>query len=954
VSRRPSLAQATSVVLFAAALIAVVLIAHRLPADSSSTGRFQTPAPVIVLGVIQGMTYGLLAMGLVLIYRTNRIINFAHGQIGVLAAALFALAATRWHIPYWVALPLALIVGAAVGAVAETGVIRRLRGAPRLMSVVATLGVGQFLGLLAFSINTEAGAGALFPQPTGMPAFTIGELQITPAYSGMLFLSPLLALGLALFLRRSRQGLGIRAAAANPDGARLAGIFSSRMSSLTWGLAGALSAFTAILTQPTQGLTSAESFGPGLLLRALTAAALAGMTSMPRAMVAGVAVGVVEQTVFWNYPQSGIVEVTLFALTMLALLWQRIGTGRDEDKRSDWSAVQALRPIPAQLRRHWLVRRLGIVTGLVALLVATILPAVVTTGAAATLTGIFAVAVVGLSVGLLTGLSGHLTLGQFAVAAVGATVSYYVSRQTGNFLLAFLCAGLVAGVVSVILGLPALRSRGLLLTVTTLSFAIIVPVWLLRQPFALGDGVDPGRPVVAGHVLDSGRGYYYFALAVLIVAFVVAGNVRRSGFGRQLIAVRDNEDAARAFSVNPARVKWQSYLLAGSLAGLGGATYGHSLSSINFASFPAQASLDLVVMTVIGGISLLAGPLLGALVVIGVPAFVPLDSAGLAATAFGQLLIILYLPRGLVQLVEPARDLVVRRIAGRAVAPPAVTTVRETRDLSALQSTRSPLREGPLLEAVNLTKRFGGVTAVDGVSFEIHHGETVGLIGPNGAGKTTTFELLGGFTKPDSGAVYFDDRDITRMRPEQRARLGLIRSFQDAGLFPTMTVRDAVALSLERAAPTRTARSVLGIPDRTRSKDRRVRELIGTMGLDGYRDKQIQELSTGIRRITELTCLIGLDPAVLLLDEPSSGIAQRESEALGRLLRDLAAELRITMVVIEHDIPLIMGLADRIIAMDTGQVIADGTPAAVRANPRVIESYLGTGTYQGTRLASGA
>src|SRR4029453_4232012 len=144
--------------------------------------------------------------------------------------------------------------------------------------------------------------------------------------------------------------------------------------------------------------------------------------------------------------------------------------------------------------------------------------------------------------------------------------------------------------------------------------------WLLRQPFALGDGVDPGRPVLFGRALDTGRGYYYFALAVLVIAFVAAGNVRRGGFGRLLVAVRDNEDAARAFSVSAARVKWQSYPLAGGPAGLGGATYGHSLSSISSVSFPAQASLDLVVMTIIGGISLLAGPPLGGRVGVGAAA----------------------------------------------------------------------------------------------------------------------------------------------------------------------------------------------------------------------------------------------------------------------------------------------------------------------------------------------
>lgn len=173
--------------------------AHLLPAATSNTGHFQTPILVAVLGIIQGMTYGLLAIGLVLIYRSNRIINFAHGQIGVFAAAFFALASAQWHVPYWVALPMALAIGAAVGAVAETAVIRRMRNAPRLMSVVATLGVGQFLGLLAFAVNDTTGAGGLFPQPPGMPTFTVGSLVVTPAYSGMLILSPLVAVGLAVF-----------------------------------------------------------------------------------------------------------------------------------------------------------------------------------------------------------------------------------------------------------------------------------------------------------------------------------------------------------------------------------------------------------------------------------------------------------------------------------------------------------------------------------------------------------------------------------------------------------------------------------------------------------------------------------------------------------------------------------------------------------------------------------
>jgi ABC-type branched-subunit amino acid transport system ATPase component len=282
-----------------------------------------------------------------------------------------------------------------------------------------------------------------------------------------------------------------------------------------------------------------------------------------------------------------------------------------------------------------------------------------------------------------------------------------------------------------------------------------------------------------------------------------------------------------------------------------------------------------------------------------------------------------------------------------AAPPPAASAKPAARAVpGALDHGRAATVHAPgavLLSAEHLAKRFGGVVAVKDVSLEVHPGETVGLIGPNGAGKTTTFELLGGFTKPDRGRVTFDGRDVTWLGPEHRARLGLIRSFQDAALFPTMTVEGAVMLSMERAAPTSLIPSVLGFQHAERAKRAQAQEFIAYMGLDAYRDKQIQELSTGTRRITEIACLVALRPRLLLLDEPSSGVAQRETEALGLLLADLRKELGLTMLIIEHDIPLIMGLSDRIIAMADGEVIANGTPAEVRVQPRVVEAYLGGG-----------
>ncbi len=943
--------------LFVAAVVAAKLATAVL--DAQGVIHASTPLPVVVLGTIVGLTYGLLAVGLVLIYRTNRIINFAHGQIGAFGAAFFGLAAVRWHIPYWIAFVLALFVAATTGAAAETGVVRRLRSAPRLMSVVASLGVGQVLVVFAVLINPQSTAGSTYPQPAGLPVFTVGALRVTPAYSGMLILSPLVVLGLAVFFKRSRFGLAIRAAAANPEAARMSGIFASRMSSFAWAIAGALSAFTAMLTAPTAGYVTGDSFGPELLLRAMAAAVIGRMQNLPVALAGGVALGIVEHVLLWNYPRSpGLVEVALFAVILCALLVQRQRSGRDEEKGS-WAAVQALRPLPRQVQQLRAVRALAPALAVSALAFLALLPLFITNSLAVTFTGWIGFAIVGLSIGVLTGLGGQLTLGQFAVAAIGAVISYKVSSRIGEFPLALLYAGLGAGVVSVVIGLPALRIRGLMLTVTTLGFALATSAWLLSQSWMLGSGRNPGRPTgwPFGGPLDTGHSYYYFALALFVLSLLLALNVRRSGFGRLLVAIRDNEDNARAFTIRASVVKMQGYLLAGFIAGIGGATVGHSLSSIDVSTFPPTASIEVVVMTVLGGVSVLIGPVIGAVWILGLPQL-DIGNIGLFASNAGVLIVILMWPGGLVQAIDPLRLRVIRALARRhgvdfdpaeplAAEPETGATAQvslvdlRARDRAGEPAQRRPALGTTLLEARHLSKRFGGVVAVHDVSLRVRAGETVGLIGPNGAGKTTTFELLGGFTRADTGRVMFDRRDVSALGPEDRAKLGLIRSFQDAALFPTMTVRETVMLASERVRPTRFLASTLGVTVGERAKARRADDLISVLGLDAYRDKQIQELSTGTRRIAEIACLVALDPVCLLLDEPSSGIAQRESEALGQLLVDLKRQLDLTLVVIEHDIPLVMGISDRIIAMADGVVIAEGTPDVVRRDPAVVDAYLG-------------
>jgi branched-chain amino acid transport system ATP-binding protein len=251
-----------------------------------------------------------------------------------------------------------------------------------------------------------------------------------------------------------------------------------------------------------------------------------------------------------------------------------------------------------------------------------------------------------------------------------------------------------------------------------------------------------------------------------------------------------------------------------------------------------------------------------------------------------------------------------------------------------------------ILETRDLTKRFSGITAVDGVSLSLREGEILGIVGPNGAGKTTLFDLISGFLVVDEGQIVLEGRDITRRKPQRRASLGLARSFQDARLFGALTVHQTICVALDRPLqywdPVPEMLYFPNVLVSERRLGKRADELIAMMGLDDYRDKFVSDLSTGSRRIVDLACQIGVEPKVILFDEPSSGIAQRETEALGPLILRIRDITGASILLIEHDMPLVSSVSDRIVALDLGRVVVEGDWELVRNHPHVVASYLGS------------
>ncbi len=629
-------------------------------------------AATAVAGVIAGLGIGGLAVGLVLVYRASRVINLAQAELGAAAAALCAWLVRQGHLPFAVAAVVAVGSAAVAGALIEMLVVRRIASGSAAAVVIATAGVGEVLLAVALVVITAIGDRGGYPVPFRATVDLGRGVILHGADVALLVVISAAGLALAAVLRMTRLGAAARAASDNPAAARMAGVPVSLVSAGAWAAAAALAAVVVICLLAGRPIVGTESLGPEVLFESLAAAVVARFWNLPVALAAGVGIGMIEQVVAYNWP-GGARVVVLFAVTAGAALVLRPGRGRrnEPEAAGDWLLVPVL---PGRPRGGGWGHALAGPAALAAVVLAVVRWA--SNSQALTFTTIAAYALLAISATLIVGVAGQLSLGQVGFFGVGAAVSYQLAAVVGApFWLAFLGAGLTAAVVSALVGVPALRGQGPLFAVTSLGFALVAAGWLLSQPWLLGSGAYIPRPILGPIDLAGQRAYFVFAVVSLGVAAVMARVLLRRSPGRLVVAVRDNEEAATSFGVIPAATKLAAFALAGFLAGIAGAVYGHGLQSVSVNDFPVASpglqigaldSVRIVAIAVIGGLGSVWGAVAAAAVIVGVDELTTSAALRLATTGAGLLLVLLVLPGGLAGLVSSARTRVGRigRVSG--------------------------------------------------------------------------------------------------------------------------------------------------------------------------------------------------------------------------------------------------------------------------------------------------
>jgi branched-chain amino acid transport system permease protein len=563
------------------------------------------------------------------------------------------------------------------------------------------------------------------------------------------------------------------------------------------------------------------------------------------------------------------------------------------------------------------------------------------------LVGVMAVATVGFI--LLVGYARQLAVGQAAFCMIGGYGSALLCTRAGyDPLVALFISAVIAMLVAYVIGLPILRLRGYALAMASLSFQLILVFAVIQaQSFTGGAAGVWGVPkfAILGWQLSTDISYFYFVWLWVVIAVAAGFIIDRSAIGRALKAIASSERAATSVGMDIARYKLQMFVLSAGFASITGSLTVHYLRIMAPDVFGFQYSLSMITAVVAGGLTSIAGGVVGATVVIGLrEALRATHLPEIEGIIMGALTVVVLIafPSGIVGAWQLLRQRLRRgntpagsfELDAAAVAAPTALVNLPVETGQA---------HGPLLTVENAARAFGSLRAVDDVSFMVPKNSITALIGSNGAGKTTMFDMISGLQTFDGGTVVFAGRRIELLQPHAIARLGVARSFQNLELFDNLTVLENVMAGTHRYTVSGVMATLARLPSVTKYERESVMEAERCLAFVGMRDfggHYPSTLSFGQQRLVEIARALALKPSVLLMDEPASGLNDTETERLAYLLLQIRAS-GITILLIEHDLRLVMGISDHLVVMNYGKKIAEGAPDQVRVNPEVVTAYIG-------------
>jgi sulfate-transporting ATPase len=823
-----------------------------------------------------------------------------------------------------------ILACALLGALTHLLIMRRLRRASPLARIVATLGV---LIMLQAGAVLRYGSAITFVT-SELPVTVLKPFGITISLDRFILvgIAAVFSAGLWGLYRYTKFGIATTAVAENQRAASAIGLSPDWIATLNWALGSALAGVAAILIAPIVQLQVATM--TNLVLAALATALVAGFRSFPIAFLAGMLIGIGQSELTRYVKTPGVATSLPFAVIVLWML---------------------LRGQALPLRDYFLQRLPAVGTGRahpIAVAVACVVTSLVILAVPVrwqdAFVTTFAMGFILLSVVVITGYAGQLSLGQFALAGFGAWVAGRLVDAGGWPFWLALVAGVVATIpVGALFAIPAVRARGINLAIVTLGLGSAMELMIFNNGDLVGGfaGTEVGKASLFGWDINAinhpGR-YAIVSMVVLAAVSLMVASLRRGRSGRRLLAVRTNERAAAALGISVPGAKIYAFAVSAGIAAIGGVMLAFRKDVILYGSeFTNFTSILVVAWSFIGGIGFLLGPIFGSTLAPGSLGSqltnTILDSITQYIQLIGGVLVVLLVLQNQDGIAKESIDQA-KWLAGKVRSRLARTERREPETVVLPAERREPVPPRTL-EVRELNVRYGGVLAVNDVSFTVRPGRITGLIGPNGAGKTSVIDAVTGFTRVSSGSVLLDGVELVGLNATKRARAGLSRSFQSLELFEDATVLD----NLRAASDPRDRLSYVRdlIHPVTPELPGQVVAAIREFRLEDDLLRRVQDLPYGQRRLLAIVRAVATRPSVLLLDEPAAGLSDVETGELAHLVRRLADDWGIAVLLVEHDMSFVMSVCDDLVVLDFGTTISTGTPQEVRHDPVVIAAYLG-------------